>query len=212
MATPTGNHRPYVLVHMAVSLDGSFSGFQPDVSQFYSLAAEWQEDATLVGADTILAQENELAGADLPGPKEGGPVLAVVDSGCRVSAWNALRDVGHWSRVIALRGNVPSPTHGVEEIVTGGQQVDLAAALAELRSQHAVQRLRVDSGGNLVGALMAGGLVDEISLLVHPALVADSHRRPWWGGGHAVPTFQLTDLEARAIGDDIVQLRYRLVW
>lgn len=212
MATPPGNHRPYVLVHMAVSLDGSFSGFQPDVSQFYSLAAEWQEDATLVGADTILAQENELAGADLPGPKEGGPVLAVVDSGCRVSAWNTLRDVGHWSRVIALRGNVPSPTHGVEEIVTGGQQVDLAAALAELRSQHAVQRLRVDSGGNLVGALMAGGLVDEISLLVHPALVADSHRRPWWGGGHAVPTFQLTDLEARAIGDDMVQLRYRLVW
>jgi 2,5-diamino-6-(ribosylamino)-4(3H)-pyrimidinone 5'-phosphate reductase len=196
---------------MAVSLDGSVSGFQPDVARFYSLAAEWQEDATLVGADTILAQENELADAGLPGPKEGGPILAVVDSGYRVSAWNALRDVGHWSRVIALRGN-PRPTHGVEEIVTGGQRVDLPAALAELRSLHAVQRLRVDSGGNLVGALMAGGLVDEISLLVHPALVADMHRRPWWGGGHAVPVFRLTDLKARAIGDDIAHLRYRLVW
>jgi 2,5-diamino-6-(ribosylamino)-4(3H)-pyrimidinone 5'-phosphate reductase len=208
---PIGDHRPYVLVHMAVSLDGSVSGFQPDIDQFYSLAAEWQEDATLVGADTILAQEKELADADLPGPKEDGPILAVVDSGYRVSAWNALRAAGHWSRVVALRGNGSGPSHGVEEIVTDGRRVDLAAALAELRRLHAVQRLRVDSGGHLVGALMAAGLVDEISLLVHPALVGDAHRRPWWGGGNVLPAFRLTDLRARAISDTLVQLRYRLI-
>lgn len=142
MDTLIGDDRPYVIVHTAVSLDGSASGFQPDLAQFYSLAAEWQEDATLTGADTILAQEAELAHADLPGPNQGGPLLAVVDSKCRVTAWNALRDVGYWSRVIALRSIPSSLTSDVEEIVTGGQHVDLAAALAELRTVHSVRIVR----------------------------------------------------------------------
>ncbi|WP_241962261.1 hypothetical protein [Rhodococcus opacus] len=54
---------------------------------------------TLVGADTILAQEQALAAAPRPGPLEGGPLLAVVDSRGRVDdwVWEALRDVAHWS-------------------------------------------------------------------------------------------------------------------
>jgi 2,5-diamino-6-(ribosylamino)-4(3H)-pyrimidinone 5'-phosphate reductase len=32
------------------------TGFEPDFARFYALATTWQEDVTLVGADTILAQ------------------------------------------------------------------------------------------------------------------------------------------------------------
>ena len=39
--------------------------------------------------------------------------------------------------------------------------------------------MRVDSGGALNGALLRAGLVDEISLLVHPVLVGDA---PRWHG------------------------------
>ncbi|MQA97669.1 MAG: hypothetical protein GEV11_24725, partial [Streptosporangiales bacterium] len=53
--------RPYVVVHVAVSLDGATVGFQPDVALFYRLAGTWREDVTLAGADTILAQEAALA-------------------------------------------------------------------------------------------------------------------------------------------------------
>ena len=56
-----------------------------------------------MGADTILAQEEALAGAPRPGPTDGAPLLAVVDSRGRVSEWEALRDCGHWSDVVALR-------------------------------------------------------------------------------------------------------------
>lgn len=209
MGTLIGKDRPYVIVHMAVSLDGSASGFQPDLAQFYSLAAEWQEDATLTGADTILAQEAELAHADLPGPNQGGPLLAVVDSKRRVTAWDALRDVGYWSRVIALRGSPSAVTPDVEEIVTGGEHVDLAAALTELRTGHSVRIVRVDSGGILVGALIAAHLVDEISLLVHPVFVADNDRRVWWGGGKSLPAPLASKPEARVINDRLVQLQYR---
>ena len=56
---------PYVVVHVAVSLDGHTTGFSVDLARFYSLLPTWQEDITLTGADTILAQERELAAARL---------------------------------------------------------------------------------------------------------------------------------------------------
>ena len=95
--------RPYVVVHVAVSLDGATGGFEPNVGAFYELGNAFDEDVTLVGADTILAQEEALAGAPRPGPTKDAPLLAVVDSRGRVSAWEALRDCGHWSDVVALR-------------------------------------------------------------------------------------------------------------
>jgi hypothetical protein len=62
--------RPYVVVHVAVSIDGHTTGFNVDLARFYSLLPTWQEDITLTGADTILAQERELAAAPRPGPAE----------------------------------------------------------------------------------------------------------------------------------------------
>jgi 2,5-diamino-6-(ribosylamino)-4(3H)-pyrimidinone 5'-phosphate reductase len=46
-----------VVVHVAVSLDGHPTGFTVDLARFYSLLPTWQEDITLTGADTILAQQ-----------------------------------------------------------------------------------------------------------------------------------------------------------
>ena len=69
-----------------------------------------------MGADTILAQEPTLAAAHGPGPVPDGPLLAVVDSANRVRQWAALRDAGHWSDVIALRGqNSVAPPKGGPE-------------------------------------------------------------------------------------------------
>jgi 2,5-diamino-6-(ribosylamino)-4(3H)-pyrimidinone 5'-phosphate reductase len=74
------------------------------VGRFYQLAATWQEDCTLVGSDTILAQEQALAAAPGHGPAEGGPLLAVVDGRGRVREWEALRNAGRWSARCWVRG------------------------------------------------------------------------------------------------------------
>ena len=100
---------PHVVVHVAVSLDGATTGFDPDVERFYALARTWREDLTLAGADTILAQERALAAAPRPGPAADGPLLAVVDGRGRVREWEALRDCGHWSDVIALQRLAAEP-------------------------------------------------------------------------------------------------------
>jgi hypothetical protein len=54
--------RPYVVAHLAVSVEGAMTGFEPDLARFYALATTWQEDVTLVGADTILAQVSKSSG------------------------------------------------------------------------------------------------------------------------------------------------------
>jgi 2,5-diamino-6-(ribosylamino)-4(3H)-pyrimidinone 5'-phosphate reductase len=201
-----------VVAHVAVSLDGATTGFAPDVGRFYDLARTWNEDVTLTGADTILAQEQALASAPRPGPVAGGPLLAVVDGRGRVRAWDALRDVGHWSAVLALycAATPPRPAgHPVEELVTGVDRVDLGWALTELGRRDGVRTVRVDSGGALNGALLAAGLLDEVSLLVHPWLVGRPDQ-PRWYGPAAAPGGALDLISAESQDGGLLWLRYRI--
>ena len=66
---------------------------------------------------------------------------------------------------------------GCDALVAGDERVDLRAALELLAAERGVTRVRVDSGGALAGALLAAGLVHEISLMVYPLLAggAEEH-------------------------------------
>lgn len=170
--------RPQVVAQVAVSLDGVTSGFDVDLARFYALATLWQEDVTLIGADTILAQETAVRAAPRPGPRPDGPLLAVVDSRARVREWETLRRLGHWSDVLALYADQtparPSDA-ATKELVTGYEQVDLAEVL-DVLGERGVEVVRVDSGGALLSALLDLGLIDELALLVHPAVVGTGRR------------------------------------
>jgi 2,5-diamino-6-(ribosylamino)-4(3H)-pyrimidinone 5'-phosphate reductase len=204
--------RPRVVLHIAVSADGRVDRVTPDVALFYELARRWQEDATLVGADTLLA----AAGPDqpdedpepLPAPAPGDerPLLAAVDSRGRARAWHAWLAAGHWRAGVALCSRATPTAHldylaalGVERLVAGDERVDLAEALEWLAARHGVRTVRVDSGGTLNRALLRAGLVDEVSVLVHPALV-----------GAATEAIAMSLEAVERVGDDVVWLRYRL--
>jgi 2,5-diamino-6-(ribosylamino)-4(3H)-pyrimidinone 5'-phosphate reductase len=203
--------RPQVVVHVAVSLDGATTGFEPDVGRFYALARTWREDVTLAGADTILAQERALADAPRPGPAADGPLLAVVDGRGRVRQWEALRDCGYWRDVLALH-SAATPADArrepVREIVAGVQRVDLAAALGALLETEDARVVRVDSGGALIGALLGAALVDELSLLVHPCVAGRAANSVWHGSG-PLPAHALELLASEPFDDGLVWLRYR---
>ncbi|WP_344168214.1 dihydrofolate reductase family protein [Kribbella lupini] len=175
--------RPHVVGHLAVSLDGVTAGFAVDLPRFYAMATLWQEDVTLVGADTILAQESALRSAPQPGPRAKGPLLAVVDSRARVREWDRLRATGYWSDVLALYADqTPArpPESRTRELITGYDRVDLDEALQLLGKHHDARVVRVDTGGTLLGVLLEQGLIDELSLLVHPVVVGSG---PRWPGG-----------------------------
>jgi 2,5-diamino-6-(ribosylamino)-4(3H)-pyrimidinone 5'-phosphate reductase len=202
--------RPRVIVHTAVSLDGAGTGFEPDQTRFYELISTWDEDVTLAGSQTIMAQEPALASAPRPGPAANGPLLAVVDGRGRVKEWEALRDCGHWSGTLALRSQAApaSRARPERELVLGAERVDLAAALAALAADGA-REVRVDSGPGLIGALLDADLVDEVSLLVHPLLArAGGAGRGWAGDGR--PSRALAPTAAEMLGDGLAWLRYEL--
>ena len=135
----------------------------------------------------------------------------MIDGRRRVRDWEALRDCGHWSDVIALRAAASpgAPDAHVRELVAGVWQVDLALALADLAGDHGASVVRVDSGGTLTGALLAAGLVDEVSLLVHPGWSRTTRNDAGTGRG-AVRSRRLALFAAEALDRELVWLRYRV--
>ena len=218
---------PRVVIHSAVSADGRFDRFAPDIGLFYSLTREWAEDATLAGSRTMMTASppdeelEEVAPPEPPSPDDPRALLAVVDSRGQVRTWRTLRASGYWKDMVALvseltpaayldylrRIHVPWLTHGID-------RVDLRGALEDLNDRYGVEVVRVDAGGTLNGALLRAGLVDEVSILMHPVLVGGESPRSMF----AAPDLETDDgviplvfLGVEEHGDGIVRLRYEVV-
>lgn len=223
--------RPRVVVHAATSIDGHTIGFPADAASYYGVGARFGEDATLTGADTLLTAMPALAEAPKQAPpgssgdptvRVGGdrsrPLLVVTDGRGRIRDWTALRLVPYWRDVVALVCGATPPERvswlaerGFAHIRAGRDRVDLAAALAELSARFNVRTLRVDSGGSISGALLAAGLVDEVSVLIHPFVAAAAADRGLFVAPHptawtdAVP---LRLVSTQQIGEGLIWLRY----
>ncbi|MCX7029303.1 MAG: dihydrofolate reductase family protein [Spirochaetes bacterium] len=178
-------------------------------------------DAAAAGNNTAAGQSVRSEGepvAQPAGEPDRRPVLAVVDSRGQVKGWRTLLASGYWRAGVALcSAATPAEhlawleNHGVQRIVTGADRVDLAAALGELAARFGVKTVRVDSGGKLNGELLRLGLVDEISLLVHPFLVGGASPASMFRAAdlvHEVGVLQLELLQSRKVKQGIIWLRY----
>lgn len=181
---------PRVIIHNEVSLDGRMDYYLGDIGLYYQLAASLNADAMLSGSNTLLAAfdtfgaEESVEQTTEPQTDETedqGQLAIVVDSRGRVRNLHLFRDTPYWREVIVLcSSETPSEyreylrSHEIKAIQTGKQHVDLAAALAILKSDYGVETIRVDSGGVLNGVLLRAGLVDEVSLLFTPFLIGGS--------------------------------------
>jgi riboflavin biosynthesis pyrimidine reductase len=149
-------------------------------------------DVVLIGTGTLLAspkgrwrpegvypeakEEFEALRAQLGKPER--PAVAIVTSGASL-------DVGH--PVLAEGATVLTTVRGAEQLagaaadvvaVNGGDAVDLAAALGLLRAR-GHDHILAEAGPTTFGAMLAGGLVDELFLTVSPVLAGrlESRRR-----------------------------------
>jgi 2,5-diamino-6-(ribosylamino)-4(3H)-pyrimidinone 5'-phosphate reductase len=221
---------PRIIIHNAVSVDGRIDNFDVDMGLYYELAKTWKEDATLVGSNTILkAEEQEEVPEedesvfDPPkmDPEDTRPLLVVPDGKGRIRIWHYIRKWPYWRHHIALCSKSTPKDYldylkkrHIECIIAGDEQVDLKTALEELNSRYEVKTIRVDSGGTLNNVLLRKGLVDEVSVLVHPNLV---------GGTSSGSIFRATDLTSKEeiinlklihlekMENDLIWLRYEVV-
>ncbi len=59
---------------------------------------------------------------------------------------------------------------GVSYLFGGAEHIDLALVLEKLASTFGIRRLLVEGGGRINGSFLYAGLVDELSLLLAPAV------------------------------------------
>lgn len=97
-----------------------------------------------------------------------------------------------WHLLVLVAGHTPPEylaylrREGVPYIVAGQKRVALRRALGKLQSRLGVTSILSTSPGKLGGALLRAGLVDEINILVLPAII----------GGHDTPSlFQSPELK-----------------
>jgi 2,5-diamino-6-(ribosylamino)-4(3H)-pyrimidinone 5'-phosphate reductase len=175
---------PKVVVHVAISLDARIDGFEPDVGTYYDLIGTWNEDVTLCGSGTILAAQPEPDPEDAPSPEppdpgDTRPLLAVIDSRGRVRSWSKLIAAGHWRGGLALCSSATPEQHlaylrdhNIEYELLGSDRVDLERAIESLGKRGA-ETIRIDAGPTLNGLALGSGIVDELSLLVHPVIAGE---------------------------------------
>jgi 2,5-diamino-6-(ribosylamino)-4(3H)-pyrimidinone 5'-phosphate reductase len=180
---------PKVILHTAMSLDGRITNFPADLDLYYSLAARWNPDAILFGSETVLAAVRDNPSLEVPPEHEEifrppettesdpRPLLVIADSRGRVRCWDAIMKWPYMRGLLALcSSSTPQEYHGylaekqIGTIITGEGRIDMRSALEALNGRYGVKVVRVDSGGTLNSVLLNSGLVDEISVLIHPFL------------------------------------------
>lgn len=225
--------KPHVSILMVTSIDGRLhpSRFtsSPDGSrrewsaQYEKVHASLGSDAWLVGRVTMA----EISKAGAHPPAKAGKVqrpihIAKTDAASFAVALDPSGKV-HFARgdvagdhVIVLLGKDVADSHlaelagdGVSYVVSDKNDIDLAAALDVLARQFGIKHLVVEGGAATNGAFLVSGLVDELRVLVAPALDGGENVQGivTWRDGLAGKV-RLQFKAADTLGNGVVDLRY----
>ena len=180
--------RPKVILHNSLSLDGSLTGFEPNMELHYRIAGMFKPEVHLIGSNTITAGI-ELYGTGVPPenpsdfqkPKrnEKLPTWVIIDSKGKLQGLlHTCRQFEQVREVILLVSQTTPKRYlrylderQYEYHIVGKDSVDLSEALALLAKTYQVKTIVTDTGRILGNLLLNQGLVDEISLVVHPVIV-----------------------------------------
>lgn len=219
--------RPYVLLSVAMSVDGCIDDAtgdrlilsnEADLDRVDEVRAG--SDAILVGAGTIrrdnpallvrskLRRNRRIAGGLPPSPAR---VTLTVSGDLDASA--RFFTAGEGARLVYVpageRDRVGERLGGLAgvQVVGGGEhRVGLSAVLADLAAR-GVRRLMVEGGGGVLAQFLAEGLADELDLVVAPLFVGDPAAPRIAGLPAGNPRHRMHLAEVRLIGD-VVLMRY----
>jgi riboflavin biosynthesis pyrimidine reductase len=221
---PKNEHRPCVRLNMIVSVDGGTSwggvsgalGGAADKELFSVLRSV--ADVVLVAAGTMRAENYgpaHLSDATQDVRRRRGqravPPIAVVSRSCRMD-WDTpfFAEAVERPLVITVAAAPESDRARAAEvadvIVVGEKDVDLAAALDELRVR-GCENVLAEGGPTLNGELARANLLDELCVTLSPKLASGDAKRIISGS----TLHELRELRLRSICEDgdFLFLRYR---
>jgi riboflavin-specific deaminase-like protein len=216
---------PYVLLSVAVSIDGAIDDASPtrlllsnsaDFDRVDQVRAE--SDAILIGAGTIRADNPRLivnseqrraerVAAGKPEYPLKVTISATGDLDPGQKFWH------HGGAKVAYTTDAAEEKlrerlADLADVVSTGPTIDLNRLLGDL-SRRRVERLMVEGGSSVHTSFLSQGLVDEIHMAIAPLVVGDANAPRFlnpaqYPGGS---TRRMRLAEARTVGD-VVLIRY----
>lgn len=184
--------RPYVVCHMTSSVDGRIKvrRWLADADRHYErIHGELGGDAWMCGRITMqgyadsadpLPEAPADDGAPVPredhvAKKDAQGYAVALDARGRLD-WGARNDITGDHIVVVLTEAVPDVhlralrAGGQSYLFAGEREVDFALALRKLKALFGIERLLVEGGGYINGSMLRAGVIDELSLLLAPAV------------------------------------------
>jgi riboflavin biosynthesis pyrimidine reductase len=191
-------------------LEGSGSMVADSAGPLPGLSTEFDYPVDLLYSDFLPEEVVERPGHE--------KWFTVVDSRGRVT-WED-EDHGEWDVLVLVARATPAAylahlrTRRICYLVAGEERVDLATALGRMKDRLGVSCVLSTAGGGLNGALLRAGLVDEIQLLVLPAVIGGLGTPSVFDGpvlgDEELPT-RLRLLSSQAEADGMLWLRYEVI-
>jgi diaminohydroxyphosphoribosylaminopyrimidine deaminase/5-amino-6-(5-phosphoribosylamino)uracil reductase len=211
-------HRhPLVLMKVAMTLDARIApppGHQTphapywitsEVARAAVQTLRWAADATMVGVDTVLADDPWMT--DRSGQRRRRPLLRIVlDSALRMPLDAKLVSTAQNDVVIFTVSNDQAR---IRELVTRGVRVEVLSAeqgrvpldkVLDKLGEEGVLTLLTETGTRLNTAFLAAGLVDRLHMFISPQIMGSDAVPAFRGMPHFVP---MADIEMERYGDDL---------
>ncbi len=186
--------RPYIICHMLSSIDGRIEGgILGNVivgGDYEATGAKHRGDAWICGRTTMqlhFADKKPFASrtgrSSGPQPffiaKHAKSYAIAVDTMGKLR-WSSADVYGdHLICIVSERAPedyLPMlRAKGISYIVSGKRSVDLPKAMRLLYQHFGIKRLLLEGGGNINGAFLEAGLIDELSLLIVPGIDGRRH-------------------------------------
>jgi len=224
--------RPYIICHMASSVDGKIDGsslasvMRP--GEYEALHRKLGGDAWICGRTTMqqhfAEKEPFVSATNTPaGPQP--PYVAVRSDSYAISVdtqgklrWSS-NDLDGDHLICIVSRRAPSDyldmlrKNNISYLVSGGSSVDLTEAVTLLGERFGIRTLLLEGGGHINGGFLEAGLVDEVSLLLVPG-IDGRHSIPAVFDGvadskHTAVPLKLKSLEQRENG--ALWIRYEVI-
>jgi 2,5-diamino-6-(ribosylamino)-4(3H)-pyrimidinone 5'-phosphate reductase len=215
-----------IIMHNSISLDGSFTDFEVNMELHYQIAGRFKADANLIGSNTIkigieiyggVPPENETD-FQKPDRDTSLPYWIIVDTkGITKGLLHACRSFKFCKDVIILISKQTGQDYinylkarNYDFLVCGEKHVDFEQAINVLIRRYAIKTTLIDAGPTLNGVLLSKGLIDEISLLIHPVLVGNKQGKLLTYLNVQNKNINLKLLSHEVLNGNLVLLRYQV--
>jgi 2,5-diamino-6-(ribosylamino)-4(3H)-pyrimidinone 5'-phosphate reductase len=183
-----GPERPYVICHMAPSVDGKIvtsgwrvpSGF---VAEYERTGSSFHADAWMIGRVSmepyagqavipVRSGNARIPRTDFVARSDARSYAIAIDPSGKLRWESSSLDGEHvvtvltegvQDRYLAFLREL-----GVSYVFAGKRRVDLPRVLGKLRTQFGIRKLLLEGGGKSNGSFLAADVIDELSLLFAP--------------------------------------------